>query len=81
MDRSASETTREGTVEETQVVERPAGGKRPRSATMLKLQWLAERVRKCEKIRKAVAEGSYSVDSREVAKAIMNVKFPSPDEI
>ena len=48
--------------------------KRKRSATTLKLQWVAERVRKCRRIKEALANGTYHVDSREVAKAILNVE-------
>ena len=47
------------------------GGRR--SPTMLKLQWLAERVRRCERIKSEIAEGSYRVDSRDVARALLNV--------
>ena len=47
---------------------------RPRSMTTLKLQWLAERVRKCKRIKEALENGTYSVSSEEVAKAILNMK-------
>ncbi len=52
---------------------------RPRSVTMLKLQWLAERVRKVERIKKQVEAGTYSVDSREVAKRVLG--FEEGDEV
>lgn len=54
--------------------------RRPRSATMLKLQWLAERVRRCDAIKRSIAEGNYKVESREVAKAILNIRFPNYGE-
>ena len=47
--------------------------RRPRSTTTLKLQWLAERVRKCRRIQEQVDAGSYQVDSRKVAKALMGI--------
>ncbi len=46
---------------------------RPRSMTVLKLQWLAERARKCMHIKAKLEDGKYSVDSKKVAKAILNV--------
>lgn len=52
---------------------------RPRGLTMLKLQWLAERVRKVERIKKQIEEGTYSADSREVAKRVLG--FESTDEV
>lgn len=48
--------------------------RRPRKATMLKLQWLSERLRKCERIKREIEAGTYRVDSEEVAKAILNLK-------
>ena len=47
---------------------------RPRSMTVLKMQWLAERVRKCQKIKAQVAAGVYHVPSEFVAKAILNIE-------
>lgn len=46
---------------------------RKRSPTMLKLQWLAERLRKIDKIKSQLAAGTYRADSREVAKAVLDV--------
>ena len=46
---------------------------RPRSMTVMKLQWLAERVRKCQKIKQQIEENNYHVDSHTVAKAILNL--------
>lgn len=51
-----------------EVLESP---RRHRSPTMLKLEWLAERLRKTERLKKAIADGSYRIDSREVARAIL----------
>jgi hypothetical protein len=42
-----------------------------RRATLLKLQWIAERARKIERIRKELEAGSYHVDSRDIAKALL----------
>ena len=47
---------------------------RKRSSTTLKLQWVAERVRKCRRIKLALKEGSYHVDSREVAKSLLDIE-------
>jgi len=44
-----------------------------RSPTLLKMQWLAERVRKCERIRKQVEAGTYKTDSETVAKAMLGI--------
>jgi len=48
--------------------------RRPRSMTTLKLQWVAERVRKCRRIKEALDNGTYHVDSREVAKSLFHVR-------
>ena len=45
---------------------------------MLKLDWLAERVRKVESIKAQVAAGEYRTDSRDVAKALLGM---NPDRI
>lgn len=45
---------------------------RKRSLTEITLGWLAERVRKAEKIKAEVAKGSYEIDSKKVASAIIN---------
>lgn len=50
------------------------GSVRPRSMTMLKLEWVAERVRKLERIRKQVEAGTYTVDSNLVAKALLGIE-------
>ncbi len=46
---------------------------RRRGPTMLKLQWLAERLRKAERIRKQLEEGTYSYDTKAVARAMLNL--------
>jgi anti-sigma28 factor (negative regulator of flagellin synthesis) len=46
--------------------------KRKRSLTEITLNWLAERVRRTEKIKDEVSSGSYKVDSQKVAMAIVN---------
>lgn len=45
---------------------------RPRSVTLLNLKWLAERVRKTCMLKKGIADGTYSVDSQRLAKALLN---------
>ncbi len=52
--------------------------RRPRSMTTLKLQWVAERVRKCRRIKEALENGSYHVDSREVAKSLLQIREEEP---
>ena len=54
--------------EETKVVNR-----RPRSLTTLKLEVLAERVRKMKRIREALANGTYNVQPDQVAKSLIKV--------
>lgn len=45
---------------------------RPRSMTSLCLTWLAERMRRAERIRAQVSDGSYRVSSEAVAQAMLN---------
>lgn len=45
---------------------------RPRRGTLIKLQWLAEQVRKSLRIKDMIDSGDYSVDSRNIARAILN---------
>jgi anti-sigma28 factor (negative regulator of flagellin synthesis) len=53
---------------------------RKRSLTSLSLQWLAERMRKTERIKAEIAAGKYSVSSADVAESL--VSEPSdPHEI
>ncbi len=43
-----------------------------RSATMLKLEWLGERLRRAERIKKQLIAGTYEIDSRAVARKLLN---------
>jgi anti-sigma28 factor (negative regulator of flagellin synthesis) len=52
---------------------------RKRGLTEVTLGWLAERLRKTESIKTKLAEGSYEVDTRKVAKAIVD-PVGAPDE-
>ena len=45
---------------------------RKRSLTEITLGWLAERVRRAEKIKEQLDTGSYKVDSNKIANAIAN---------
>ena len=47
--------------------------------TMLKLEWLGERIRKIEKIKKQVSAGTYHVDSRLVVRAMFDLNDPLTD--
>lgn len=85
---SKTDLNREEQNIDEQLVDRtgPSTGGRRRSPTLLKLQWLAERLRKVERIKRQVAEGSYHVDSTEIAKAMLNMhenqlQYPSPAEL
>jgi anti-sigma28 factor (negative regulator of flagellin synthesis) len=40
---------------------------------MLKLNWLAERVRKTKRIQEQLANGEYHIDTNRVAKAMLNL--------
>lgn len=64
---AASETEEHAT--EQQVSQ----SRRPRSMTTVKLQWLAERARKCRRIKEQVEQGSYKADSRAVARAVLGI--------
>ena len=46
-------------------------GKRPRSATLLTLKWLAERVRMTNQVETKIKTGNYSVDNEKIAKALL----------
>lgn len=48
---------------------------RRRSLTSMTLTWLAERMRKTERLKNAVEEGAYRVNSEELAKSIV-IKSP-----
>jgi anti-sigma28 factor (negative regulator of flagellin synthesis) len=44
---------------------------RRRGLTSVTLQWLAEKLRRAEKIKDALNRGTYEVDTSKVAKAIL----------
>lgn len=45
---------------------------RKRSLTSLSLQWLAERMRKAERIKAEIAAGKYRISSAEVAESLVS---------
>ncbi|NDC37824.1 MAG: flagellar biosynthesis anti-sigma factor FlgM [Proteobacteria bacterium] len=47
---------------------------RRRSATSIALDWLAEKLRRSERIKEQLKSGTYAVDSSKVAEAILNKK-------
>ena len=49
-------------------------GEYNRKATLLKLQWIAERARKVERIKKELESGSYQVESHDIAKALLGFR-------
>jgi len=62
----------------TELKAEEAAKRRPRAMTTLKLQWLAERLRKAEKIKKAIADGTYHVDSALVARSVLGLDDKTP---
>ncbi len=44
---------------------------RPRSATLLCLKWLAERLRKARSVEQKLKNGTYDVGSEAIAKALL----------
>ena len=48
-------------------------GRSRRSPTLLKLEWLGERLRRAESIKAKLAEGTYSVSSEAVARKMLNL--------
>jgi anti-sigma28 factor (negative regulator of flagellin synthesis) len=48
--------------------------RRPRSATSIALGWIAEKLRRSERIKEQLKSGAYSVDSTKIAEAILNKK-------
>ena len=45
---------------------------RRRGLTSVTLQWIAEKLRRAEKIKDELNRGTYQVDTSKVAKAILN---------
>ena len=48
--------------------------RRPRSPTLLNLQWLAEKMRKAAVVKDSLSKGSYEVDSDKLAESLLNKK-------
>jgi len=48
-------------------------GRSRRSPTLLKLEWLGERLRRAERIKAELEAGTYKVDSEAVARKILNL--------
>ncbi len=46
--------------------------KRVRSLTQMTLTWLAERLRKQQKVKESVKNGNYQVSSQTIAKSMLN---------
>ena len=51
--------------------EAPTQMPKKRGITSLTLGWLAERIRKTERIRESVDQGTYQVDSEKVAQSML----------
>ena len=51
---------------------RNTSGQKRRSVTSVTLGWIAERIRKAERLKELVNSGSYTVDSEKVARSISN---------
>ena len=47
--------------------------RRRRNPTLLKLQWLSERVRRADRIKRELAAGTYRIDTTAVARALLNL--------
>lgn len=44
----------------------------PRSATLLNLKWLAQRLRRSESIKQKMRDGQYKIDSESIARAMLD---------
>lgn len=53
---------------------------RRKGLTSLTLQWLADKLRRTDKIKEEVANGSYKVDSSKVAQAIVSPSSASKQD-
>jgi len=45
--------------------------RRRRGVTTLNLKWIADQVRKARRVQDQVEEGSYKIDSKKIARAIL----------
>lgn len=52
---------------------------RPRSPTLLKLKWVAERLRKKAAVEERIKGGEYDLDSQKIAEALLN-SSPETDD-
>jgi hypothetical protein len=53
---------------------------RRRGLTSMTLQWLADKLRRADKIKEELSRGTYQVDSAKVAKAIIASQQPGQDD-
>lgn len=49
----------------------PRRNARPRSMTVVNLQWVSERARKAKKIKEMIEAGEYNISSEQVARALL----------
>jgi anti-sigma28 factor (negative regulator of flagellin synthesis) len=49
---------------------------RKRGLTSVALQWLADKMRRTERIKDELERGTYQVDSNKIAQAILNGESP-----
>lgn len=56
-------------------IENPQKPPRRKGLTSLTLQWLADKLRRTDKIKEELSQGTYEIDSSKVAKAIIG---PAP---
>lgn len=73
MENVVTKVLKEVAEEQTQEAPSRAAQNRVRKPTLLKVQWLAERLRKAEQIKARIAAGEYHVDSTDIAKAILHL--------
>lgn len=73
MDNTVLDKSLEELLEDAPTEELPERPRRARSMTVLKLQVLAERIRKIERIKRELAANTYRVDSKRVARAILAI--------
>lgn len=55
-----------------QKAESPSKASRRKGVTSLTLGWLADRLRRAEKIKEQIASGAYQVNSAKIAESILN---------